>query len=498
MSPERFGIVSRQTTRIGDKAFWFPAALVVTCLGKLVVLINYGSLALGDNIGFVESADYILANSDWLFHLDLQSSAFPPTLWRPIGYSLVIAASKLLVGENWPLAVTTLQTILSLASGLLLYRLARSLGLNALLSSIVFLLFQSSTPFSTDTLIMEDAITGTLGGIGFLVILMPVARGELPRVYHFLAAGVLTALCFTIRDVYHFVMPLVGFFAFIVLWVMKHRRSAVLAFCALVGPVMVMSWTLQAWNQHRVGAPVTTTLGQSGYLYGVLRAAQYDQDILAGDGIYIETIRQMNKGFDYRDTQSINQALFTNHGFNSVELLGKASDLFWSTLISHPWAYIQAGAQRLRLVQQATLFAGPLTRMDDLDWWAGGAVEEGFRVGWRKEAQKFRQTLNPADLTPVAALNLGLRAVNRLIAIILFVIFIVGAPWYWLRHRHQKTAWASIVGISWLVYGLWLSLYLPVSFEVRYLSPVIGPAILSMVMIVQALACRLGQRRQDH
>jgi hypothetical protein len=363
-------------------------------------------------------------------------------------------------------------------------RLCLAAGTGLAVAAGVFVLYEASVPLSTDVLIMEDALAGTLGAVALYVVLRPVVEGRVPSLAAFLAAGVLAGLSFLIRDVYHFIMPLLGLGAFGLLARTIAWRRAAVAAVALVAPVFVTAAGLQLWNEHRTGHRVTTTAGQTAYLYAVLRAAEHDPTVIDGPTKVEAVLRETNKTFDYVDTGRAVGVLFAREGMNSIAQYDAARELFWRALWEHPIAFFKAGMKRLRFVQQASLFASPLTRLDDLHWWAGGATEEGYRTGWRADALRFATSRDLADLTLPVFLHLGVRKASQLVGIGVFVVFLVGTPLLWLLLREQVGGAADAAILAWAVYGFWVGLYLPVSFEVRYLAPVIGPAIFATAIVV--------------
>lgn len=461
-------------------------ALMIAILGKLATISIYGPLAMGDNMGFVDAANEILAGTAWLSDAGLDKHALPPTLWRPIGYSLLIATSKALFADHWSIAICALQAALSLVAGIMLLSLCRRAGLGVGLSALVFLFYQWSAPLSTDALIMEDALTGSIGMMAFILVLGPIVEGRTPPLKNFLAAGMIAAISFLIRDVYHFVMPILAIGTLVVVARAVGFRRGLMAALALALPVFLVSSGLQAWNTHRTGEPVTTTAGQTAYLYGMLKAAQFDISILDGDDPVLSKAREVNKTFEYVDTRAINSALFRELGMNAVQQSQAASKLFWSTLFSTPLPMVKAALARTRIILQGTMFAGPLTRLDDLDWWRGGARADAFYgTGWRADAQKFRQSLSPADLTPLVAVQLAARTITRGVGLVLFALFVFLTPVLWWMSRKEQNGAAQAALVSWAVYALWVSMYVPVSFEVRYLAPVIGPALFSVALIFE-------------
>ncbi|MEQ8667512.1 MAG: hypothetical protein RIC16_17460 [Rhodospirillales bacterium] len=470
--------------------------LLVAIAGKVWTVAAYGGFVLGDNMGFVVAADQILAGTDWLHDAGLDDDVTPPTLWRPIGYSMIIAGTKAMAGDAWPYLLCGIQATLSLLAGIMLLRLCREAGLGVIASALVFLLHQWSAPMSTDALIMEDALTGAFGMMALILVLLPVCRGEIPSSGRFLVAGLAAALSLTIRDVYHFLMPVIGLGAMVLVARADGLRRAAVAFVALVLPVLAADAGLRQWNEYRTGSAVTTVAGQTAYLYGILRAAQFDETLLDGDDAVMQTVRRLNETYEYEDTRIINDALFKEQGMNGVEQMLYFGARYWSAMLTHPIAMARAALQRVRPVLQATLFAGPIARIDDLDWWKTGATGESFYgTGWRAEAQTFRDTLDPGELTPRVAFHLGIRALSRIAGGIVLAVFAIGVPYLWWRNRREPDPALNAAMLVWALYGLWVCLYIPVSFEVRYLAPVVGPAIMAAALVLCRAWCAFRNRR---
>ncbi|MBF0249696.1 MAG: hypothetical protein HQL35_03590 [Alphaproteobacteria bacterium] len=460
--------------------------VLVVVVVKILLIWRYAPMAIGDNQGYIDAAAEILSSSAWLHDAGVDDSPYPPTLWRPIGYSLIVAAAKAVFADHWSVALGVLQSTLSLVTGLFLYRLCLRAKLHPYAALAVFVLYEWSAPMSTDVLIMEDALTGVLGMAALLALLFPIVDNRIPDVGRFAFAGCVTGLAFFLRDVYHFVMPILAVLTLIAVGRVRGWKAGASSAAVLIAPVLIASALLQGWNLHRAGAPVTATAGQSAYLFGMLRAARFDDTILSGDDVFLKTVRQHNTTYQYTDVGKITIALYEEHGMNSIAQLRAASTLFWRTLFTKPLPMIRAALHRVRPVQQGTLFAGPVTRIDDLDWWANAAnAEKFYNQGWRAKAQKFRETLNPADLTPEVFLHLSLRTVLRAVGVALLAVFLIGAPWLWLKRRAELGGPAHFVMTTWGLYVLWVCMYIPVSFEVRYLSPFVGPVLVALAILVQ-------------
>src|SRR5271168_1576057 len=105
-----------------------PVAGLILFLGlKLGPLFLFGPTMTPDSAGYIDYADQILTG-DFL-HVDLDASAFPMTLARPIDYPAIIAAAKIVAGARWAWVVVLFQ--LSVWVTILVYRLARRFGLRS-------------------------------------------------------------------------------------------------------------------------------------------------------------------------------------------------------------------------------------------------------------------------------------------------------------------------------------------------------------------------------
>lgn len=465
---------------------WRPLVMLALVMlavlaGKIYTIGEYAPLRLGDNYDYIAAADEILGGSAWLSDAGLDRSENPPTLYRPIGYSLIVAAAKGMAGESWPTVVAGFQAVLSFLAGLLVLRLALAAGLSLGWSALVFLLHQWSVPLSTDALIMEDGVMGALGTAALCMVLLPVVRGGIPSTARFAVAGLLVGAMFFLREVFHFCMPIVAVLTFLALVRRRGVLKAALAAAVLVLPVLLASHALKSWNEYRVGVPVAGTGGQTAYAYALVMAMRYDPTIAAGDQPIQIALRETNKTFDYVDARAANAMMYRRFGMNSVQQLQAGERLFWTTLSTNPLPLVKAALVRIRPVQQATLFAGPLTRIDDLDWWA-----LRFDIGWRVAKDRFLASWNPAELTVSAALNLGLRLATRAVGMAGFLAFALGVPWVWLRSRRQLGGVAHAMLVTWGLWGLFVAMYIPVSFEMRYLGPLIGPALLAVAVLMRA------------
>ena len=249
--------------------------VLIVSIGKAWTVATYAPLALGDNGGFVEGADEVLANSEWLSNARLDEQTAPNTLWRPIGYILIIAAMKSVFADHWAFATGAFQALLSPGTGLLLFRLCVTANLGIWLSVLAFIAPMVDTDVHrcidnagfTDRFVRDFGLHAGFAPdrarrsplyTTFLVRRLP-CRGMFlnPRGVFFRRA------CFGRRHLY--IIDPIGRLA---------RRPIV--FSRSFTPNTNHSVHTQVWNFERTGHAVITTSGQTGYTYALLRAAKFD------------------------------------------------------------------------------------------------------------------------------------------------------------------------------------------------------------------------------
>src|SRR5215472_12997582 len=135
------------------------AAFAVILGLKLAVLALFGPASQPDTYHYVSYADAII-NGEFR-HVDL-NDPMPITLMRVIGYPAVIAAAKIMVGNNWAVAVVLLQFAISLMATAMVYRLARAFGLGVWLSLGVVAAHATSMQFVVDQAVVTDSLAGSI------------------------------------------------------------------------------------------------------------------------------------------------------------------------------------------------------------------------------------------------------------------------------------------------------------------------------------------------
>lgn len=201
--------------RIGSllRRHWLFAAFVVVAVGlRIVVLIAYWpGLEL-----FTDSYDY----------LALAHSVVPGT-WHPVGYPLFLVPLSL-TGQLG--VVVVLQHLMGIAMGFLVYGLVLRLGARRSLAALAALpVLLDGYELSLEQFILTETLTSLLLLVGLVVLFwrerVSARRGA--------AVGLLLAAATLTRTSILPVMIVVGLYLLV-----RHRRYALLTYCAVVAVVL--------------------------------------------------------------------------------------------------------------------------------------------------------------------------------------------------------------------------------------------------------------------
>ena len=168
--PARPSILARRGVAI--------AGVVILLALKLYVLALFGPTMTPDSAAYVVYADQILSGE--FRHVDLAKEAIPVTLARPIGYPAVIAAGKLVAGEDWAWAVMLLQIAVSLWATVMVYRLARAFGLGLWLGLGAAAAQATAIQFVLDQAVLSDSLCASALTMATCILGETILRREPP------------------------------------------------------------------------------------------------------------------------------------------------------------------------------------------------------------------------------------------------------------------------------------------------------------------------------
>ena len=100
-----------------------PLVIWLLAVIKIALLLAYYPIPSPDTADYVQIADEILSGWTWIHTVNFADGVSVQTAYRMIGYPLAIAASKLLFGTHWQLALVTVQITLSLVASWSFFRL---------------------------------------------------------------------------------------------------------------------------------------------------------------------------------------------------------------------------------------------------------------------------------------------------------------------------------------------------------------------------------------
>lgn len=472
---------------------WY-VALGLAVIGKAWCLITYHTPLLGEFWRMEQFADQMLTDSRWLQDAGLDSIAIPPTLWKPVGYPALMAAAKLMAGPFWTQAIFVLQAVASLLAGCALFGLARRLGLPVVWAVAVFLLYEGALPFSTDTLLMSDGLMGSLGTFVLVLFGHRALDRSGPSPTWAVACGLILAVMFTLREVVEYMVVVYGLAVLLIFARPGQRLRAAVAALLLMVPVALTDLAVRAWNHQRTGAFMVTSGLQTAGLFTVLQLNVRDPVVMSGDDVFDRLAREGLTDHQYGDAQRLNQLAFERFGLTAPQLSALVSRKMVAGVLAAPRAAIAFWLSEIRLVQQGSLLGGPLTRIDDLDWWWAMTQGAGvYDAGWRGKVRAFLVSHDPSGMDAGAWVNLLLRIVSRYGGTALFLLFTFGIPVYAWRRRSDGAARFLLAG--WLLYWAMAGLHIMVHMEVRYLSAVGAVPVLASLLLARELLTMWKSRR---
>lgn len=482
--------------RLWKEGMLAPAIGVVVALKIYVVAAN-GADLLGDYFRMFQFSDAILAGWSWVHDAGLTRYAMPPTLWKPMGYPLLMALARLLLGGQWIWGLFILQSAVSLIAGLFLRRLALAFGLGATAATIAFLMYEFSLPVSTDVLLMADSLYGSLATIMLAMVGQRLQSAKPLSLRIMAGAGVMLLICFFLREVFFYLFVPFGLaltLPALAAGVTKRRAAMLLlAFClptaAGIGGVM-------AWNNYRVGQPMLTSGGQTAFVVFLQEVAEREPAVFDGDAPLDRVARSMPSN----SYETINQELFKQYHLPAPELARLTERKYFDTAERFPWAFLKTVLDQFHFRLQASLCGDVLTRLDDLDWWRFDIGKLDFYGGWRGEAQQVVTTWNLHLLTADLLLHVLPRMMLRAGSCLLFLLFALGLPLLVLRDlraRRPRPERLALLATLYVLYWCTVALHMLVNLEVRYLGPVLAIPILGSVIVASRLWSALLRSRES-
>lgn len=474
--------------------FWLTFIFLLITKGILISI--YAPFLPAFNVPIVNYAEAIIKGPQWLYDAQENSSSMPFLLWRPVGYPIVIAIFKLIGGEHWHWWLYSFQAALSLVASIMVFKLSKKIISNINLACLVFLLYGLSVPLGNDLLLLSDSLCGSLTTILLCTLGIRFLDNCKFDIQFIIFSGLNLAFCFLLRDSFLYLGIL--FFLGLMLifrFANYHFIESIKKSGAFLAPLFFTVLLILGWNHMRTGTAIITTGGQTGYLFSVLKTAQYDSTVFGKETVLDQIA---NEGFiDYDDGDSIRitQALFHRHNISAIEMADLMKKRFIQSVWEHPKAFFQSLKDKLALRRQVPLLGHPFRQIDELDHWAELNGGPPYLQDWRKTRELFLETKDPRVLDRQTIVRLVPRFIFWGLGTGLFLIFIFGTPLLAIHQflQDDRSRGALLV----MIWGCYLGavlIYLPVDIKARYLSPVAFIPIICSISVLDYFYQRLTKK----
>jgi hypothetical protein len=384
----------------------------------------------------------------------LESSFAPFPLYRTIGYPAVISATQFLSPSHWSFLLFGLQTLSQAMLAAYAYRVGLVLGLKPPLAFAAALMPAVGSVAVFQSSIMTDSLFGALFGAAMLLIFHAGLTPDLGRGRKLIVAGVLLALAASIREATLYL--LVGLLPAIFIATSKGRRLPGLA--AVILPPILASALIMADHYRRSGHAVLSTSKQVVMVQALLPLVSRGIPVFEGDSLFERTAREVIIGHDYFSIQRLNIRLF-EAGMTAPEIAAAASSNYARAWRQHPVEMLRASAVRLPTKMLWITFM-PVDTVADIYRQSGEP-----RPWFGRPEVLWRRTMEGSVFALPILLALW---ISRAIGLAVTLGAIV-SPFLLAGEDKRR---AAVFG-AWLASGAFVSVYLPVHLEQRYLIPIV-------------------------
>jgi hypothetical protein len=462
-------------------------------IAKLLTLIFLGPLRAPDTPAYVEFAKTIVSDPDWRSTVDFASSFAPNTIYRMIGYPMLIVVFQALVGERWDYAIVAAQLVLAAYATsrvfLVLDRISGNRGLAAGLAvaqaTAVNFVFDQFV--LTDSFYLSLLILATCG----IVETSLDSQARIPRL-----AGIALCFvgCFLLREATSTLVLLWLPLLVLALSRAMKLRSALAVAVLIVAPVFVAKSAYSSWNYARTGERLVTTSYQLVLLQPLVKGYRYDKSIFAGDTPFDAIARRTVVTFSYDEVWMINHLAHKELGWTAPVIAKEVERRFWRFAWNHPRAALMAVREEVRF-NHAMLLVSPVPTMNLLLGWIGVGGKNPVSLSTLN-----RRVFKEGRVTYLPLLVVDL--VSRLASIIILLISIWGV--YQLVFRFREMARRQLVPESLAMAALVAGFYgahAIVHLEDRYLMalfPIVLMIFANVVRLYPGIATSVMSRLPGH
>ncbi len=443
-----------------DNLFWQIIITAITL--KSFFLFGFGYITpVYDAVGYIEYANKILNEEEWLYFLDFSKGGLDITAFRSIGYPLIIAICKYFFYENGYIMVVILQNLFSIAVLVYFYILVKNLKISNIIKYIICFIFIFCSNFTHDNAILTDSIFNNSFVLALLLLSNIIVNNSILSNRWALAIGLILAFSYTIRAfaIYAIIciLPLVAY----IYYKKLGRMQIILVFIPLFLTYIING----AWNYGR-SSYFFSVYNYAVPLQPVYKLYALGYDVFDGNTKIDEIAQNINpkiekfdrKFFSYDHYPYVIQVINDISQYPAPVAMKMQTDIFYRTIFQYPFGIVNKMAIDITELKIMPLF-------------------------------KFLEftPIMQYHLDPSIIINKPVKGVLTFFDLILFIIIISLFIYIIVKHKEKSFGLImSLYGCFFLYFGLLLFIH----WQNRFL-----PAVLPILLL--ACAITLERKKND-
>jgi hypothetical protein len=496
---------------------------IVAVAAKLLIVFDVGMFCTPDSVGYERIGDAIDSGGVGILarpiDLHIQPRAensreywhdFAPTFaFRMIGYPLVISATKILLGKNWPSGILILQVTGSLLTCFLIYKFLLVLNFQSVFALGAAIFYGVSPVLDLDQALLTDSLYASVFSCFAIIIGNEIVLDRPMTVQKALCTGLLLAIAMMLRETTQFLA--VSFLPLAALWSIRARTPIVnrlMLVLVLYLPLVVTVASYSYWHELRSGKSFVTTGAQGHAFLPVFDADSYRQSHHPAQPSVFNTnspvdtvVRQMGCRAGTTDGEcpervnvnpivELNLRLSEQFGLDSLEIAELATQKYLSLWRVRPSLMLGPMAGRvtdaLTVLRPLDLRFALESPPDDvkvlrpIDFLSGTKLPSCTRNPSSDSAGRGY----PSALYIVYVLGKVIAVIITVSGLIAFVwitgVVVLGAIFY--QHRQAELQQLVVVAFG-VVVWVFLVFYAAIHMESRFMQPV-APLILISFLII--------------
>jgi len=483
-----------------DSLLW--PMLGAAALLKVALVLWLGPVLFPDSSGYTYIAERMLSGGSWL--TERGDAVDQNMVFRTIGYPLVIVPLQVIFGSVWASALAILQGFISLAVLIPVLRVTETATNRVWAGRLVLVLYTLSGSLLYDQAILTDSLNSSI----FILVVFSIIGWGCGLwglgLWRMVGLGAAYGLGIWMREpgLYLAVIPL----GLILVAALRRRavfgenalRLSVARASVFIAMIAVLSGSYMAWNQYRLDDAFIGGTGHINWLqapvYGYVRGYG---DPFTGNDAVDTAVRQTsdNRFAGMHQLHAVFAVLSTlreRDGLNDRELTRLAKDKWRQTLFQQPTLMLRNTLRNLTPEKLAFLISNPLFNANEYVQLGPG---QGERLigGSSKQMKNLRADFSIGRAL-VYAIDMSLRATSLL----LFVLFVLGPPIWFVRKVRAGHSWLEppLIAIQcWAGFIVFALAYALVYTELRYFTPIIPMAQVAMVATLAAITNTWRQRK---